>query len=129
MAEPPRIVILDDDDAICAMLTATLDGSYECVVGKTGREGLKICGSNRVDLVLTDIGMPELDGIQMLEEFQKDPCLAAIPVLVLTATHFSQRSRSQVSCFPQVRGILLKPCSVEEITGAIARVLKERLAS
>ena len=96
------------------------------MVGRNGREGLQLCRSGRVDMLITDIGMPELDGIQMLGEFQKDPALAAIPVLVLTATHFSRRHLSEVEGFPQVRGVMCKPTDVEAIVGTIGRILGER---
>jgi CheY-like chemotaxis protein len=124
MSERPRIAILDDDEIFGALLTTSLEESYECMLGRTGRDGLKICRSNRVDLLITDIGMPELDGVQMLAEFQKDRLLAAIPVLVFTATHFTQRTRSQVARFPQVRNILLKPCPLERLMEAITVILK-----
>ncbi len=125
MADRKRIVILDDDDIFVALLTAVLAPSYDFVVGRNGREGLDLCRSGRVDLVVTDIGMPELDGIQMLEEFQKDKSLAAIPVLVTTASHFSRRSKSDVERFAQVRAVLCKPFNVDAIAEAIAKILKE----
>jgi len=124
MAERPRLVVLDDDIFV-ALLTAALPQDYDFAVGRNGREGLELCRAGRADLLLTDIGMPELDGIQMLAEFQKDPRLAAIPVLVVTATHFTRRHRSVVARYPQVRGIICKPCSVEHILQEIQRVLQE----
>ena len=126
MGEKPRVVVLEDDDVFCAMLLAVLEDDYESVVGKDGLEGLRLCRAGRVDLLITDIGMPELDGIEMLKEFQKDPALATIPTLVITATHFTRRYRSELDGIPQVRGVLLKPCHVDEITAAITGILSQR---
>jgi CheY-like chemotaxis protein len=118
-------VILDDDEIFVALLTAVLAPSYDFVVGCNGNEGLRLCRSGRVDMLITDIGMPELDGIQMLAEFQKDPALASIPVLVATATHFSRRSREELKRFPQVRDVICKPFDVDVVAKAIARILDE----
>jgi len=123
MAERRRIVVADDDDIFVALLATGLEAEYDFAGGKNGREGLELCRAGRVDLLITDIGMPELDGIQMLEEFQKDPRLAAIPVLVVTATHFSRRHRAEVERFPQVRGVICKPCGFDQIRAELRRLL------
>ena len=70
--------------------------------------------------------MPELDGIQMLKEFQKDQRLSRIPVIVMTATHFNTRSRSDVERYPQVRGIMSKTSDVvDQIILEVRKVLQK----
>ena len=126
MTARPRVLIIDDDEIFVALLTEVLAPFYDVVSGRNGHEGLRFCRSSCVDMIVTDIGMPELDGIQMLEEFQKDKALASIPVLVVTATHFSQRNRAEVERFPQVCGIMCKPLNVDAMAGRINKILKER---
>ena len=123
MAERPLVVLVDDDDIFRAFLVAALETDYECMTAKNGREGLELCRAGHVDFLITDIGMPELDGIQMLGQFQRDSRLSAIPVLVLTATHFTRRSRSELSRYSQVRSVLCKPCGVEQILSELRRAL------
>ena len=117
-------MVLDDNELFAALLVAALEPNYDVVVGLNGREGLEICLGTRPDLLITDIGMPELDGIQMLTEFQKDSRLSSIPVIVITATHFNTRSRSDVYRYPQVRGILSKISGIDFIMLEVQRVLQ-----
>ncbi len=106
-----------------ALLKEVLGDKYDVAVGHTGLQGIALCLESRPDIVVTDIGMPDFDGIQMLKAFQKDPRLASIPVVVLTATHFTQRSRTEVSRFPQVRNVLSKTERVDFIAEEIERAL------
>ncbi|MFA6433563.1 MAG: response regulator [Elusimicrobiales bacterium] len=123
MEKRKRIVVLDDNEVFASLIAADLETDYEVVVGLNGRDGLRLCLAAHTDLLVTDIGMPELDGIQMLEEFQKDGNLSAIPVIVVTATHFTTRSRSDVARYPQVRGVLSKTCDMAVIMTHIRQAL------
>jgi CheY-like chemotaxis protein len=69
--------------------------------------------------------MPDLDGVQMLQEFRKNPALANILVVVITATHFTRLSRDAVSRFPQVKRILSKADSIGTLAAEIKAVLRE----
>jgi CheY-like chemotaxis protein len=125
MSDKPRIVILDDDEIFASLITESLGVDCEVVIGRNGREGIQLCLGGRTDLLITDIGMPELDGIQMLQEFQKDPRLTGIPVIVVTATHFSRQNRSDVNRYPQVRDIIHKSSALDAIVQEVQKALKE----
>lgn len=107
-----------------ALLAAALEDEFEVVIGHNGRQGLALCLGGGVAAVVTDIGMPEFDGIQMLAEFEKKPPLSGIPVIVVTATHFTRLHREAVSRFPQVRLILSKAESVDTLASAVKAVLR-----
>ena len=123
MQEKKRIVVLDDNEPFAALLVAALETDYTVAVGMNGHEGLRQCLAAHTDLIVTDIGMPELDGIQMLQELQKDPHLSKIPVIVVTATHFHTQTRSNVSRYAQVRSIISKTSGIDFITGEVRKVL------
>lgn len=120
----PRVVILEDNEMFAILLAETLGEYCEVVVGHNGLQGIALCLEAHTDLVVTDIGMPDLDGVQMLREFQKNPLLSSIPVLVVTATHFTQRSRSEVERFPQVRAMLSKMERIDVIAEAARKALQ-----
>lgn len=120
-----RIGIFEDVESFAALMAVTLENDFDIVIGHNGEEGLSVCLENPPDLVITDIGMPEMDGIQMLTEFQKYPRLAAIPVVVVTATHFTRRHKDEVSRFPQVRRMLSKDASVDLLAEEIRKVVAE----
>lgn len=125
MENRQKIAILEDDEMFSALLAAALEDEFEVVVGHNGLQGIAICLEGGVAAVITDVGMPDLDGIQMLTEFGKDPRLSGIPVVVVTATHFTRLSRDEVSRFPQVKRMLSKTARVEALTSEIKAVLRE----
>lgn len=120
-----KLVILDDNELFAALLAAALEDEFDVTVGHSGLHGISTCLEGGVAAVITDIGMPDLDGLQMLKEFRKDPRLSAIPVLVVTATHFTRLSREEFSRFPQVKRMLSKTESIETIIGEVRAVLRE----
>jgi len=125
MAGKIRVVVLDDDEIFAALIRETLGPDCEVATGRNGREGLVLCLADKPDLLITDIGMPELDGVQMLTGFQNDPRLSSIPVIVVTATHFSRQNRDDVTRFPQVRAIMHKSLELDAISLKIQETLKE----
>ena len=129
MESKPRIVVLDDNETFAALMAATLEADYDVVVGHTGLQGIALCLATSTDAVITDIGMPDIDGIAMLREFSKDTRLSGIPVLVVTATHFNRLSREDVKCFPQVKRILFKTDSMDTLAQEVRAVLEEARGS
>jgi CheY-like chemotaxis protein len=126
MQNKPKLVVLDDNDIFAALLVAALEGEYDIRVGRNGKEGEQLCLAENPELLITDIGMPEVDGVQMLQGFQKDSRLSKIPVIIVTATHFSQRNRSELECYPQVRAMFFKTDDIENIVLEIRKELKGR---
>ncbi len=72
MPEPIHILIVDDDQAIRDLLSEGLsDSGYRCDTACDGAEGLRKVQSNGFELVVSDIDMPEMDGVQFLQEIKK----------------------------------------------------------
>jgi DNA-binding NarL/FixJ family response regulator len=124
MDDRPKIVILEDDEMFAALLAELLGEHYEVAVGRNGLQGIALCLEGGVAAVVTEIGLPEFNGMMLLKELRKNPALAAIPVLVITATDFFGYSRAEVERFEQVRGILYKSGSPELIVEAVHRVVQ-----
>lgn len=119
MEAKPRVVVLDDNEVYAALLTAALEEEFDVVVGHNGLQGIALCLENPPAAVVTDIGMPEMDAIQMLKEFSRNPKLSSIPVVVATATHFTRISRDAVARYPQVVGLFSKTEDVYAIAAAV----------
>jgi len=75
-----RILLIDDDEGFRGMLQRTLQrAGYEVVASGSGKEGLDLLSRVRVDLVLTDIIMPDMDGLEIIQRLrQTQPSLKII---------------------------------------------------
>ncbi|MDD5675932.1 MAG: response regulator [Chitinivibrionales bacterium] len=80
-----RVLIIDDDHDILDLLEIILYQHFEVATALNGFEALKIAGLFKPDLILTDIMMPVMDGIKLLNTLKKQPETAAIPVIAATA--------------------------------------------
>lgn len=81
-----RILIVDDDPHAVEILLRMLQREgYECIGVQSGQEALKAAKEKAVDVILLDVMMPEMDGLQVCERLRQDPDLLQIPVMLLTA--------------------------------------------
>jgi CheY-like chemotaxis protein len=80
-----KILLVDDDNFILVVYGDGLkDAGYQVVTAKDGEEALEKMRSERPDLVLLDIIMPNINGFEVLKAVQADPDLSNIPIVVLT---------------------------------------------
>jgi DNA-binding response OmpR family regulator len=80
-----KILIVEDDNFVAEVYFAKLsEMGYEIILAQNGKEGLTALGSNKIDLILLDILMPVMDGVEMLEEIKKRKEWENIPVILLT---------------------------------------------
>jgi DNA-binding response OmpR family regulator len=82
----PLVLVADDDDDILLLVTTRLrrDG-FEVIAARDGEEALALAQERRPDVAVLDIGMPKLDGLEVLERIRADETLNGVRVLLLTA--------------------------------------------
>ena len=81
-----KILVLDDEPNVVTYLETLLrDNGYDTVSAGNGREGMEKARSEKPDLITLDISMPEESGVRFYRELKKDPDLAGIPVVIVTA--------------------------------------------
>jgi diguanylate cyclase (GGDEF)-like protein len=80
-----RVLIVDDMSENIELLAAALEGAYEVFFATSGEEAIRIAVTQRVELILLDIMMPDVDGYEVCRLLKLDPALAEIPVLFVTA--------------------------------------------
>ena len=84
---PPRTVLIVEDDPVILRLLEVnfeLEG-MEVLLAQDGADGLELAKERRPDLVVTDIMMPKLSGIELVESLKADPMTAGIPIILLSA--------------------------------------------
>lgn len=79
-----KILIVEDDIALLNILKLTLKKSYNVLLATNGKEGVETASNELPDLILMDIRMPVMDGIEALGLLKKDEATASIPVIFLT---------------------------------------------
>jgi two-component system chemotaxis response regulator CheY len=119
----PRILTVDDSVAMRQMTAATLMGAgYEVVQAADGREALQIATDQAVDLVLTDVNMPNMDGIALVRALRAMTNYRSKPLLFLTTE--STAARKLEGREAGATGWMLKPFNSERLLATIARTLK-----
>lgn len=81
-----KILAVDDEKHIVRLVQITLEKEgFDLVTASNGREALEKLASEKPDLVVMDVMMPEMDGLEALAKMKADPATAKIPVIMLTA--------------------------------------------
>ena len=83
----PALLVVDDNDDNRYTLTRRLkrQGYDNVATAEHGRQALELMAARRFDLVLLDVMMPEMDGLEVLETMKADPALRCIPVVMISA--------------------------------------------
>jgi signal transduction histidine kinase len=81
----PRVLIAEDEDDLRRFIVGVLSQSYVVDAARNGAEALALMKNHRPDLVLTDVMMPEVSGLDLARTIKGDPSLQHIPVILLTA--------------------------------------------
>lgn len=86
MRQEEKILIMEDDPSVMMPLVDILEAEgYDVLQAEDGIQGVKLAKSEMPDLIVSDIMMPEMDGLQAFEELEKDPHTSVIPFIFLTA--------------------------------------------
>lgn len=121
-----NILVVDDSKIIRGVISKTLHLSnieigtiYEA---GNGKEALEILKNNWVDLILTDINMPEMNGVELIDEISKDEVLRTIPIAIIS-TEGSQLRVEELKS-KGVKAYLRKPFTPESLKNMIVDLLK-----
>jgi two-component system, NtrC family, sensor kinase len=83
----PRILVIDDSETVRQMLREALEGhGYEMLAAVSGLEGLRLAAGSRVDAVVVDGGLPDIDGATVIRRLRLDAALRGLPCLLLTGS-------------------------------------------
>lgn len=81
-----RVLVVDDHPLLrFALIDALIGQGYECDAAENGRAALSVLATTHVDLVVTDLSMPEMGGLELLLRMGASPLTQSIPVVVVTA--------------------------------------------
>lgn len=120
-----KILIVDDNSENLEMLMILLRGdNHHVQLATNGKEALAVLQKNEVDLIISDILMPVMDGFQFCRECKKDQRLAKIPFIFYTATYID--SRDEIFALSLgARKFLRKPLEPEAILKSVHEVMED----
>lgn len=81
-----QVLIVNPDVEIAAFLKQILENDYVCHLAHNGKAGIQLCRGKMIDVIVTALDMPILNGIEMAKEFRKDSKYSTVPI-ILIATH------------------------------------------
>ncbi|PLX83135.1 MAG: two-component system response regulator [Desulfuromonas sp.] len=117
-----RILTVDDSPTVRQLLGTTLmDAGYEVVEAKDGEEALKIMENQHVDMLVTDLNMPKLDGIGLVKQVRKLPGHRFMPIIMLT-TETNDEFKRQGKVVG-ASGWIVKPFRPEQVLGVVRMVM------
>ena len=119
-----RILIVDDSPVMRKLVQRVVEMSgfsaEDCFCASNGVEALEVLGSRAVDLILSDINMPQMDGQQLMRALKADENLREIPVLILSTDATHRRMRDMFDLGAQ--GYLTKPFTPEALHMELQRI-------
>ncbi|MFB2894497.1 response regulator [Aerosakkonemataceae cyanobacterium BLCC-F50] len=118
-----RILVIDDELNLCTVIQACLEnlGGWETLTALSAKEGFAIAQTTNLDAILLDVMMPDMDGLTLFQELQKDSVTQAIPVILFTAK--VQSSDLEYFAKLGVAGVIAKPFDPMTLPEQVASTL------
>lgn len=116
-----RILTIDDSKTIRDMLMLTLsDAGFDVLQAVDGQDGLDVLGDDRVDVIITDINMPRMDGYEVIRQLRKNTVHKTTPILVLTTE--CDVDKRNLARDAGATGWMVKPFDPERLIATVRKV-------
>lgn len=116
------LLVDDEDDVLTSLLLELRPKGYKIFTSRNGLEALEIRMNKPIDLVISDIMMPAMDGFELCRQMKSDTSLSEIPLIFHTATYIDKRDKALASELG-VAAYLLKPAEPEVLYKTIEDAL------
>lgn len=117
------VLVVDDSASIRQVVSMTLKGAgYQTIEAYDGKDALSKLAGNRVHLVISDVNMPNMDGITLLKELKQRPDTKFTPVIMLTTE--SEASKKEQGRAAGAKAWVVKPFAPEQMLAAVAKLIQ-----
>lgn len=123
MADKRRVLAVDDENDVLLILRTALRDDYDVVTASSGREALDKAAEQAPHVVILDMMMPEMNGMQVLEELRRSPATASTPVIFLTGVSDKKKIREALDKGTQY--YITKPFNHHDLLNKVAMALRE----
>lgn len=122
--QSPVLLVVDDSEDVCSYVTSIFEKDYRIFQARNGEEGLNIAIENIPDIIISDLMMPKIDGIQLCKKVKTDERTSHIPVILLTA---------KTAINSKLEGLetgaddyLSKPFNTDELQARVKNLVEQR---
>jgi DNA-binding response OmpR family regulator len=120
-----KILVVDDDKLIGSILKRMLEARHhEVIVESGGKEGLKAAAESNPDIIILDVRMPDMDGLEVLKELKDKKETCEISALILTGADTQEVERQ--ASYLYADGYFTKPIDIDKLSAAIDRIMAYR---
>ena len=120
-----KVLVVDDDDSMLDYLSDSLKHNYKIITARNGKEGLKLAVSQMPDLIITDVVMPEMDGIQLVKTLKGNSLVSHIPIIMLSGKNKLQDRMMGLDTGAD--SYLPKPFYMSELKSLMSNLINNRL--
>jgi two-component system, chemotaxis family, chemotaxis protein CheY len=118
-----KILIIDDSESIREVVSFTLENAgHDVLKGVDGKDALKFLDGTPLDLIITDLHMPNMDGIEFIKAARAIDAYQFVPILFLTTE--SQTAKKMEAKEAGATGWIIKPFVPEKLLAAISKVVR-----
>ncbi len=119
-----KILVVDDDKTTRKMISLILKSKgYDVVTAENGMEGLQKLGLEQINLILTDMNMPYMDGIEFTKQVKSLPDFANIPIVMITTEADEEEKKRAFAA--GVDDYLVKPTSADQIIDSMKKIMRK----
>lgn len=121
----PRVLVVDDDPQVLKLLRVNFElEGYEVMSATNGEEALELVGRDSPDVVVCDVMMPGIDGLEVVRRLRAQPDTAGLPLVVVSAK--AQRADVRAGLKLGADEYVTKPFDPAELIEIVQRLLEER---
>ena len=117
----PLVVIIDDNIQICKFIESVLSEKYRCISSHNGKSGLKLCTDLMPDLIISDVMMPVMDGLEMCQRIREIAPIASTPIILLTAKGDNATEKASIEL--NIEAFISKPFDISTLTGRVDQLV------
>ncbi len=124
-----KILLVDDEEDFCFFMKKNLEGTneFQVITATEGREGIDLARKERPDLILLDIVMPGVSGVDMADALLNDPETKQIPIIFLTAVVAEGEMDGNPVTKIGGRNFIAKTVGIKKIIAFIKEVLEKQV--
>lgn len=117
-----NILIVDDSASLRQVVSIALKGAgYDVIQGVDGKDGLTKLDGQKIHLIVSDVNMPNMDGITMVQEIKKMPNYKFTPIIMLTTE--SGEDKKEAGKAAGVKAWVVKPFQPEQLLTAVSKLI------